>query len=999
MRKRLCCVFLCCILLALLPLQAMAFSTEHADTSHPNAADRAVATYVTSTTPKAVISLPLVTPVPLAAVIESGIIGTSGGASGAPWRLYDDGRLVVDAGTINFPTGPANSPLIAHNALIYEIIFSEPIIAGPSLAGLFLNLSNVHTITGLDYIDTSAVTSMARMFEGTPSLVNIDDLSGWNTGNVTTMSRMFFGASSLTSLDVSDWDTENVTNMYCMFLNASSLTILDLSAWETGNVTTMGRMFEGASSLTTIGNVTNWNTGNVWHMGNLFWNASSFTTLDLSGWDTGNVTVMSSMFRNTSSLIELNVLGWNTENVTGMSNMFLNASALTRLDLSSWNTISVTSTGMTTMFTAATSLRELTLGTGWHTANTPGLPNPQSASPYTGFWTNIGNGNIYVPEGNYTRSSAELMNNNLTPPAIRENTWIWERQYPLLVVTFESAGNGTVTPNLTGTEPNATIGPTLAIYTQAVPGYKFLHWTSDDPAHIDVPFKTSELHNLIISQNTMFRAYFTPLPPDTHLVTFILNGGYVGGYPDPIITIVYDGDTITETNMPIPTRPNYNFLGWRENNVGALLSQTYVSTLNITESRSFTAYFAYIPPNAHLVTLILDGGYVDGYPDNILIIVYDGDVITEANVPIPTRPNHSFLGWRENNVGSLLSLTDVGALEITASHSFTAQWYRENQTGGVPWSPGPSPGAIPSPSPDLDPSQDSDDELPERQAYLIGTDDGLILPNANITRAEVATIFFRLITDEVREVYWMQENPFSDVELQNWFNNAVSTMTNVGIFKGLSDGTFAPNQPVTRGEMATVIVRVMGETAGIDLSESHFNDIAGHWAKEYINIAALNGWVQGPNGVNGAFYPDRHLTRAEATAMINRISGRLVERAEDLLSNMRTWPDNANINAWYYFYIQSATNSYTFQWRGYGNAFELWVTIIPAPDWSVLERPNSRSGDILQSCLGQGDGLGQVGTGGRFWCPISRKIMQVIKTSLKWDTRTVPLSQTKTYTI
>lgn len=208
-------------------------------------------------------------------------------------------------------------------------------------------------------------------------------------------------------------------------------------------------------------------------------------------------------------------------------------------------------------------------------------------------------------------------------------------------------------------------------------------------------------------------------------------------------------------------------------------------------------------------------------------------------------------------------------------------------------------------------------------------------------------MLFRLITDEARAAYWAQENPFSDVALQDWFNNAVSTMTDTGVFNGLPDGSFAPDQTITRAEMATVIVRFMEQMGGMNLLENHFTDISGHWAEEYINAAAVNGWVQGPDGLGGAFYPDRPLTRAEVAAMINRISGRLVERAEDLLPNMQTWPDNTDVDEWYYFYIQSATNSYTFQWRGAGNVFERWVTLIPARNWAVLERPDSRPGDIL----------------------------------------------------
>jgi len=263
--------------------------------------------------------------------------------------------------------------------------------------------------------------------------------------------------------------------------------------------------------------------------------------------------------------------------------------------------------------------------------------------------------------------------------------------------------------------------------------------------------------------------------------------------------------------------------------------------------------------------------------------------------------------------------------------------------------PQAAPELVPEPQlmPQQGPRSGLESNLQERQSYMIGAGDGLIRPNTNITRAEAATIFFRLATDETRTLYWLKENPFVDVGQQNWFNNAISTMTNAGVFNGLTNDIFAPNKPITRAEMAAATVRFMGQMDDAASPENHFNDTSGHWAARYINTAAANNWVQGYSGPGDAFYPDRPITRAEAAAMLNRISGRLVERAEDLLPNMRTWTDNADVNAWYYFHIQSATNSYSFTLRGVGNTLESWVNIIPARDWRALERPDSRPGDAL----------------------------------------------------
>ena len=243
-----------------------------------------------------------------------------------------------------------------------------------------------------------------------------------------------------------------------------------------------------------------------------------------------------------------------------------------------------------------------------------------------------------------------------------------------------------------------------------------------------------------------------------------------------------------------------------------------------------------------------------------------------------------------------------------------------------------------------------------RHAYLIGSDQGLILPQANITRAEVATIFFRLMEDETRAQYWSQTNSFSDVSAEKWFNNAISTTENMGLFQGINEEEFAPYQNMTRGELAVVLVRFMeagslGPFATLE-QEDYFNDISGHWAQYEINRAAAEGWIRGLEGFGGPFYPDRPVTRAETAAMINRIFQRLPATVYDLLPDMVTWPDNpapavGKEPSWYYLYIQAASNSYGFRLKGDG-IHEYWVSLTTPRHWEVLERPNSRPEDILE---------------------------------------------------
>lgn len=219
----------------------------------------------------------------------------------------------------------------------------------------------------------------------------------------------------------------------------------------------------------------------------------------------------------------------------------------------------------------------------------------------------------------------------------------------------------------------------------------------------------------------------------------------------------------------------------------------------------------------------------------------------------------------------------------------------------------------------------------DHYAYIVGYSDGKVHPEANITRAEVATIFFRLLDNETRERYLTKENTFSDVENGMWFNTAVSTMAAMGIINGYPDGDFHPNANITRAEFAAIAARFdsNANTTGVS-----FTDIYGHWAQKEINIAANNGWILGYE--NGEFRPNQNITRAEAMAMVNRVLQRIPESKEDLLDAMVKWPDNMDTTKWYYLTVQEATNSHDYGRKN--NGYEYWTTIKEVPDWAALER-------------------------------------------------------------
>ena len=210
-------------------------------------------------------------------------------------------------------------------------------------------------------------------------------------------------------------------------------------------------------------------------------------------------------------------------------------------------------------------------------------------------------------------------------------------------------------------------------------------------------------------------------------------------------------------------------------------------------------------------------------------------------------------------------------------------------------------------------------------AYIVGYEDGTVRPNANISRAEVAAIFFRLLKDDVRDDNLTANSVFTDVALGKWYNKSISTMAKIGIVKGRTADTFVPNAPITRAEFAAICSRF--DRSNVEI-KSDFNDISGHWAENEIRRAASLGWIQGYT--DGSFKPDQNITRAEAASMINRMLHRLPETVDDLLDGMIQWPDNQPSD-WYYINMQEATNSHDFKQKGEIN--EHWTKLTANPDW------------------------------------------------------------------
>ena len=219
----------------------------------------------------------------------------------------------------------------------------------------------------------------------------------------------------------------------------------------------------------------------------------------------------------------------------------------------------------------------------------------------------------------------------------------------------------------------------------------------------------------------------------------------------------------------------------------------------------------------------------------------------------------------------------------------------------------------------------------DHYAYIVGYPDKTVRPQNGITRAEVATIFFRLLTDETRNANSTKSNSYSDAAAGAWYNHAVSTLSAMGIVKGDSHGKFNPNAPITRAEFAAIAARFDDKA---NTTTADFSDIASHWAKNEISAASNNGWITGYP--DGTFRPDNKITRAEAMTLVNRVLKRLPETEEDLHDDMIKWSDNSDASQWFYLDVQEATNSHYYQTKE--NQFEKWTKLRETRDWTELEK-------------------------------------------------------------
>lgn len=418
-------------------------------------------------------------------------------------------------------------------------------------------------------------------------------------------------------------------------------------------------------------------------------------------------------------------------------------------------------------------------------------------------------------------------------------------------------------------------------------GYTFDGWYTDTTC--TVPY----VNGTVLNTDTVLYGHWTRL--DTKTVTFkVQNGKWSDGTSaDKTVTVKLRNGlgTLSEADVPTGMTPDTGYKApgaWdiRPNTDpnGITGDVTYVyrfsSTGGGSSSHHSTRYTLHYESN---------GG--TAYKDERCS---SGTKVTLDKTP--TRESYTFTGWYADK-----ALTQkITSVTMNGDKTVYAGW----EATGVP------------------DKLNGDDHF----AYVIGYPDGKVHPKGNISRAETATIFFRLLKADIRDGNLTADNDFSDVSDGQWHNKAVSTMAKLGIVKGRRADSFDPDASITRAEFAAICARFSTRTVE---NSGSFSDISGHWAENEIERAAAFGWISGYP--DGTFRPDTRITRAEAMTMINRVLCRMPQSESDLLDSMVTWPDNKPSD-WHYLAVQEATNSHDFNRQG--EVGESWTKLTSVPDWT-----------------------------------------------------------------
>lgn len=427
----------------------------------------------------------------------------------------------------------------------------------------------------------------------------------------------------------------------------------------------------------------------------------------------------------------------------------------------------------------------------------------------------------------------------------------------------------------------------------------FKDWDLEEDSP-DKPFYTDpDVLNMPVRSNLTFVAQWWPV------VTFDANGGaWSSGETMHYVKIQTDTEKVAAESTPV--RNGYTFLGWyTDDGNRADFEDTVCGPKTL---------YAHWAKNVAVTFRIVNGTWSGGAAEDktVTVVLYpqaDGTASSTAykdercssgtKVTLdktPTRDSYTFTDWYADK-----ALTQkITSVTMNGDKTVYAGW----EATSVP------------------DKLNGDDHF----AYVIGYPGGKVHPEGNISRAETATIFFRLLKSDIRDGNLTADNDFSDVSDGQLHNKAVSTMAKLGIVKGRRADRFDPNASITRAEFAAICARFSTRTVE---NSGNFSDISGHWAENEIERAAAFGWISGYP--DGTFHPDARITRAEAMTMINRVLCRMPQSESDLLDSMVTWPDNKPSD-WHYLAVQEATNSHDFNRQG--EVGESWTKLTSVPDWT-----------------------------------------------------------------
>ena len=496
--------------------------------------------------------------------------------------------------------------------------------------------------------------------------------------------------------------------------------------------------------------------------------------------------------------------------------------------------------------------------------------------------------------------------------------------------TFQYAGTG-----------NACLSPNAFVR----PGYRFLGWSEKadgtgtsyadqakfqgvthyqgneitDDATITLYARWEKLQNITID--------YTPFPEDLGKVTPNTAQAGEPSEEDLFPQSIY---TVSETGSPdwrvhkfqgatATPEDGCTFKGWYDQQEHLLsTAQSFVpqaGTDNLYQSGSYVAVF-----EAQQYTLRFNANGGEGTMGDLTYTHGQDQSLTKCGF---TRAGYDFLGWATAANGDV-EYHDQQSLSITQDTTLYAVWKQQPNQGGSNGGHHNSGSGGTQEKPDETPPTTLNDT--DHYAYIVGYEDGTIRPNGHITRAEAATVFFRLLTDKARDANLTDRSPYPDVSAGAWYNKAIATLSRMGILSGYEDGSFRPNATVTRAEFAAMAARFDTEAKPVD---TPFTDLTGCWAADEIAKAYGKGWVNGYG--DNTFRPNGPITRAEAVTLINRVLRRLPETDKDLLPDERTWPDNPE-TFWGYLALQEASNSHLYDRKSDG--YETQTKILPPRDWS-----------------------------------------------------------------